>query len=185
MDGWKQNLYRGSSKNEQKQQQQCEAIFVLITPGDVYGFFKKYGHAPDISGNINKKTGAAEIFILLRNGKDQTEFWRKHSQKHVDNRWKEQVKNVYIIFWAKNKCKRNGNKWRKRKADHIKNHMRRLKEATGCPKTEVPISARMTSIVQKMATEKNCFILRSRRLFLPTTKANSSMAKIFVMDRAT
>ena len=127
MDGWKQNLYRGSSKNEQKQQQQCEAVFVLITPGDVYGFFKKYGHAPDISGNINKKTGAAEIFILLRNGKDQTEFWRKHSQKHVDNRWKEQVKNVFIIFWAKNKCKRNGNKWRKRKAEHIKNHMRETK----------------------------------------------------------
>ena len=52
-------------------------------------------------------------------------------------------------------------------------------------KTEVPISARMTSIVQKMAVEKKRFILRSRRLFLPTTKANSSMAKIFVMDRAT
>ena len=33
--------------------------------------------------------------------------------------------------------------------------------------------------------EKKRFILRSRRLFLPTTKANSSMAKIFVMDRAT
>ena len=71
------------------------------------------------------------------------------------------------------------------KPSTLKNIFGRLKEATGCPKTEVPISARMTSIVQKMAVEKKRFILRSRRLFLPTTKANSSMAKIFVMDRAT
>ena len=67
------------------------------------------------------------------------------------------------------------------KPSTLKNIFGRLKEATGCPKTEV----RMTSIVQKMAVEKKRFILRSRRLFLPTTKANSSMAKIFVMDRAT
>ena len=55
----------------------------------------------------------------------------------------------------------------------------------GRPKTEVPVSARMTSIVQKMAVEKKRFMLRSRRLFLPTTKANSSMANIFIIDRAT
>ena len=41
------------------------------------------------------------------------------------------------------------------KPSTLKNIFGRLKEATGCPKTEVPISARMTSIVQKMAVEKN------------------------------
>lgn len=40
------------------------------------------------------------------------------------------------------------------KPSTLKNIFGRLKEATGCPKTEVPISARMTSIVQKMAVEK-------------------------------
>ena len=40
------------------------------------------------------------------------------------------------------------------KPSTLKNIFGRLKEATGCPKTEVPISARMTSIVQKMAEEK-------------------------------
>ena len=40
------------------------------------------------------------------------------------------------------------------KPSTLKNIFGRQKEATGCPKTEVPISARMTSIVQKMAVEK-------------------------------
>lgn len=40
------------------------------------------------------------------------------------------------------------------KLSTLKTIFGRLKEATGCPKTEVPISARMTSIVQKMAVEK-------------------------------
>lgn len=40
------------------------------------------------------------------------------------------------------------------KPSTLKTIFGRLKEATGCPKTEVPISARMTSIVQKMAVEK-------------------------------
>ena len=71
------------------------------------------------------------------------------------------------------------------KPSTLKTIFGRLKEAMGRPKTEVPVSARMTSIVQKMAVEKKRFMLRSRRLFLPTTKANSSMANIFIIDRAT
>ena len=41
------------------------------------------------------------------------------------------------------------------KPSTLKTIFGRLKEAMGRPKTEVPVSARMTSIVQKMAVEKN------------------------------
>lgn len=40
------------------------------------------------------------------------------------------------------------------KPSTLKTIFGRLKEATGCPKTEVPISARMTSIVQKNGSGK-------------------------------
>lgn len=68
---------------------------------------------------------------MPRNGKYQTEFWREYSQKHVDDSRKEQVKYISVIFMVKNKCKRNGNKWRKGKADHIKKHMREAKRGNG------------------------------------------------------
>ena len=43
------------------------------------------------------------------------------------------------------------------KPSTLKTIFGRLKEAMGRPKTEVPVSARMTSIVQKMAVEKKTF----------------------------
>ena len=122
---------------------------------------------------------------MPRNGKYQTEFWREYSQKHVDDSRKEQVKYISVIFMVKNKCKKNGNKWRKGKADHIKKHMREAKRGNGPSKNRGSDFRKDDKYRAKNGSGKKRFILRSRRLFLPTTKANSSMANIFIIDRAT